>query len=316
VVQQRAFTGAVLPVVTGSRACAREKEGCSTVFGAMDAVVKRIRGEIGVVLVVVAALAVSGCSSASEPPVRIPAPALSIGVAPNNYGTLWLTAARATYSSDDGGARWRRVPGTPGGGSVAFLDKVALLAGRGQVWAGPQSGTSRLRRLPRPPVPMRAVSTAFYGIGRVYGLDTHGGLWVSVKSGARWSQLRAAGLPAGGIAIAARRAKTTLPDTVYVAEGPQGLWVSRNFGATFSRVPGIADATAVATTTHDATRVLVSTPAGLLLSTNDAGSFRDVLRMRGLTAVALDSKNWKNAFAATSSGLLLRSDDGGEHWNT
>jgi photosystem II stability/assembly factor-like uncharacterized protein len=92
--------------------------------------------------------------------------------------------------------------------------------------------------------------------------------------------------------------------------------VSRDFGASFSRVPGIPDATGVATTTHDATRVLVSTPGGLLLSTDDARSFRDVLRMRGLTAVALDSKNWKNAFAATSGGLLLRSDDGGAHWKT
>ncbi len=267
-------------------------------------------------LAVTVALAAAGCSSASEPPVRIPASALSIGVAPDNYGTLWMAAAGATYSSGDGGASWRRVPRSPGGESVAFLNKVALLAARGRVWSGPQAGTTRLHRLPRPPVPMRALSTAFYGIGRVYGLDVHGGLWVSVVAGSRWSRLRAAGLPPGAIAISARRGKTTLPDTVYVAEGSQGLWVSRNFGATFSRVPGIPDATAVATTTHDATRVLVSTPGGLLLSTNDAASFRDVLQMRGLTAIALDSKNWKNAYAATSNGLLLRSDDGGAQWNT
>jgi photosystem II stability/assembly factor-like uncharacterized protein len=282
----------------------------------MEAVVKRIRGEIGVLAVVLAALAAGGCTSASEPPVRIPSLARSIGVAPNNYGTLWMAAEGATYSSDDGGAHWRRVPRTPGGGSVAFLDKVALLAARGGVWAGPQAGSMRLRLLPPPPVPMRAVSTAFYGIGRVYGLDVHGGLWVSVVSGKRWSRLRAAGLPAGGTAISARRAKTTLPDTVFVAAGAQGLWVSRDFGATFSRVAGIPDATAVATTTHDATRVLVSTPGGLLLSTDDAASFRGVLRMRGLTAITLDSKNWKNAYAATSGGLLLRSDDGGAHWTT
>jgi hypothetical protein len=158
------------------------------------------------------------------------------------------------------------------------------------------------------------VSSAFYPSERLYALDERGRLWLSVNAGAGWVRPRATGLPVSARAVAARRGKTSLPDTLFVAAGPAGLWVSRDFGGSFRRVPGVGDVTGVATTTHDARRVLVSTPRGLELSTDDARSFRVVLHLAGITAVALDTRNWRNAFAATASGLLLRSDDGGATW--
>ncbi|MGN6378701.1 MAG: WD40/YVTN/BNR-like repeat-containing protein [Gaiellales bacterium] len=280
----------------------------------MEPLVKRIRGFFTLFAAVIAVALAGGCGTASEPPVRLPARAVSIGVAPDNPGTLWEATSRTAYRSLDGGDSWRAVPRAPGGGSIAFLAKHALLAAGTGLWTGPSGGTGMVA-MHRPPAPFRAISTAFYGVGRVYALDHAGRLWLSVTGGGRWSRVRAAGLPPGGVSVAARRAKTTRPDTVFVAAGSRGLWVSRDFGSHFRRVPGIADATGVATTTHDATRVLVSTPSGLLLSTDDGRSFRDVLRLRGVTAIALDSRNWRNAFAATSGGLLLRSDDGGSHWD-
>jgi photosystem II stability/assembly factor-like uncharacterized protein len=262
-----------------------------------------------------AALVAGGCATASEPPVRLPGRALAIAVAPDNPGTLWASTPRAAFRSMDGGDSWRRVPGSPGGGSIAFLAKLTLVVAPSGATVGPDSGGARMVARRRPPARLVAVTSAFYPTNRLYGLDAHGGLWLSVSAGSTWSRLRATGLPSGGVAIAARRADTVKPDTVYVAAGAGGLWVSHDFGASFRRVPGIADATGVATTTHDATRVLVSTPARLLLSTDDGVSFRSVLRLRGVTAIALDSRNWRNAFAATAGGLLLRSMNGGASWS-
>src|SRR5947209_788469 len=277
--------------------------------------VERNRTYVGLAITLVAAFFAAGCGSASEPPVKLPGRALAIGVAPDNYGTLWETTAGGAYWSLDGGGSWRRVPGAPSRATLAFLNKHTFLTAAGGAWVAVDAGTLKPVAMHRPPSALIAVTDAFYGANRLYGLDAEGRVWLSVTAGATWSQVRAAGLPAGGVAISARRAKTTQPDTVFVAAGRRGLWVSRNFGASFRRVPGIADATLVATTTHDATRVLVATPGGLELSTDDAASFRQVLAMRGLTAIALDSRNWKNAFAATAGGLLLRSVDGGASWD-
>jgi hypothetical protein len=277
--------------------------------------VERIRAGAGLVFTLVAVFLAAGCGSASEQPVRLPGRALAIGVAPDNYGTLWATTAGGAFRSIDGGDSWRRVPGSPGHAVLAFLNKLTFLAAGGGAWVAANGGDTKPVATHDPPSGLISVTDAFYGANRLYGLDADGRLWLSVTSGASWSRLQARGLPAGGLCISARRGKTTLPDTVFVAAGAHGLWVSHNFGESFRRVPGIADATAVATTTHDATRVLVATRAGLELSTDNAASFRQVLEMRGLTAIALDSRNWKNGFAATAAGLLLRSDDGGASWD-
>ena len=160
-----------------------------------------------------------------------------------------------------------------------------------------------------------AVTSPYYRTHRLYALDQTGGIWMSPNSGTAWSQLRAAGLPSQGVALAARRQSYDQPDVIYVADGAAGLWKSTNFGATFRRVKGLSWADGVAATFDDAHRVLVSDPAGLLLSTNDGSTFKRVLHDHGITAVALDSRNGQNAFAATSGNQLLRSMDGGVSWD-
>jgi photosystem II stability/assembly factor-like uncharacterized protein len=277
--------------------------------------VERFRARAGLGMALVAAFSAAACGSASEPPVKLPGRALAIAVAPDNYGTLWETTATGAYRSVDGGDSWRRVPGAPGGASIAFLNKHTFLAAGPGAFVGSHGGVTRLLAVHDPPSPLISVTDSFYGANRLYGLDAQGRVWLSVTAGASWSQVRARGLPSGGLVISARRAKTILPDSLFVAAGARGLWVSHNFGESFHRVPGIGEATGVATTTHDATRLLVSTPTGLELSTDDGASFRQVLELPGLTAIALDSRNWKNAFAATPDGLLLRSDDGGASWD-
>ncbi len=178
---------------------------------------------------------------------------------------------------------------------------------------GPFAGPF-VRRAPKPPRPLMAVTSPYYLTHRLYGLDGSGGLWMSLNSGRTWSQLRAAQLPSQGVALAARREDLDQPDVIFVAEGAAGLWKSTDFGATFRRVAGLSWADGVAATFHDPNRVLVSDPAGLLLSTNDASSFKRVLRDSGITAIALDSRNDQNAFAASSGHQLLRSIDGGVSW--
>jgi photosystem II stability/assembly factor-like uncharacterized protein len=257
--------------------------------------------------------ACSGCGSASEAPVQLPARAVSIGVAPDNYGTLWAVTAGAAYRSQDGGHDWLRVPKAPGGDSITFAAKHTLLAGVGGLATATFGGTA-VRPLSRPPAPLVAVTSPFFQTNRVYALDSRGRLWLSASGGRQWVAVRALGLPADARAIAARRASVVKPDTIFAAAGRNGLWVSRNFGSSFRRDPAVRQATAVATTPHDATRVLVADAAGLLLSTDDGRSFRRVLDQPGITAITLDTRNWKNAFASTSSGRLLRSSDGGVSW--
>ncbi len=256
----------------------------------------------------------AGCARSAEPPVRLPGPAASVLVAPDNFGTLWVVTGGGDFRSTDGGASWHHVAGSISGGTLGLVHKHVLVVGP---WGAQMGDFASGRMLPagaHPPAPLVAVSSPYYPTNRLYALDTSGRLWLSVTAGRSWSRLRASGLPASGTAIAARRDDPALPDQVFVAAGGDGLWRSTDFGASFRRVAGIVAATAVATTTHDSRRVLVADPAGLWLSTDDARSFTRVLRLGGITAIALDTRNWQNAFAATAAGLLLRSDDGGATW--
>jgi photosystem II stability/assembly factor-like uncharacterized protein len=125
-------------------------------------------------------------------------------------------------------------------------------------------------------------------------------------------KLRAEGLPAHPVSIAAVRDLITEPDTIYVSAGSDGLWRSRDFGATFSRVAGVAAADAVALTTDDQRLILVADGKGLLLSTDRGGTFRRVSDLPA-RAVAFDPRNHRLAYAAVG-GRLLRSVDGGRTW--
>ena len=255
------------------------------------------------------------CSGSAQPPVTTPGRAMSIAVAPDDFGTLWTGTAHAVYRSLDGGQSWRRVRGSPGDGAISFARKRVVVTAPGGAWTGPFSGVG-VRPMATPPADLVAVASPFYQTSRLYGLDSGGGLWVSVNGGRAWSPLRAHGLPGGCRALAARRAAETAPDTIYVACGAGGLWISRNFGLSFTRLAGLGATRAVATTPHDATRVLAAGPTGLWLSINDGRSFRHVLTNDRVTAVALDTRNWKNGFAGLADGTMLRSDDGGRTWDT
>src|SRR6185437_1612477 len=148
--------------------------------------------------------------------VPTPGSAVAVTVAPDDLGTLWTITRTAVYRSRDGGDTWRRVPGAPGGTSAAFARKRMVLVGGGGAWTGSFAGVG-LRPMAAPPSNLVAVSSPFYQTNRLYALDSGGRLWVSVTGGRTWSPVRAGGLPAGAVALSARRAATDAPDWIFVA---------------------------------------------------------------------------------------------------
>jgi photosystem II stability/assembly factor-like uncharacterized protein len=244
----------------------------------------------------------------------MPATASGLAVAPDFAGTIWAATGRRVYRSRDGGHTWRLVPGPGGATGVAFLQtRVVAVGPRGVQTGGFGAATLRV---PRPaPAALIAVVSPYYRTNRLYAVDAHGRLWVSVRAARRWSRLRAAGLPHGAVAIAAIRDDVHRPDVIYVACGRNGLWRSRDFGATFQRVAGVAEATAVAATTDDQRLLLVASPDGIQRSGNRGRTFTRVSATGAVRAIAFDLRNWRMAYAATSGGRLLRSDDGGRSWD-
>jgi photosystem II stability/assembly factor-like uncharacterized protein len=272
--------------------------------------VERIR----VIAVAVAVLCAACTPRAGEPPVGMPETASGLAVAPDFSGTIWAATGRRVYRSRDGGHTWHLVPGRGGATGVAFLSTRVVTVGP----EGVQAGGFGAATLPGPQpvvVPFQAVASPYYRTNRLYALDGSGRLWVSVRNAARWARLRAAGLPAGAVAVAAVRGEVHLPDVIYVACGASGLWRSGDFGATFRRLPAVSDATAIATTTDQQRRLLVGSPEGIELSTDAGRSFTRVASIPGVRAVAFDLRNWRLAYAATADGRLLRSDDGGLTWD-
>src|SRR6478609_6189862 len=157
----------------------------------MTGSVERFRAFALIVLLLAAA-----CTPrAGEPSVTMPATASALAIAPDFSGTIWAATGKRVYRSHDGGHSWRLVPGRGGATGVAFLSTHVV-----------------------------AVASPYYRTNRLYALDAQGGLWVSVRNAARWARLRAAGLPAGAVAIAAIRDDVHKPDTIYVACGANGLW--------------------------------------------------------------------------------------------
>jgi len=262
---------------------------------------------------VVLAFSAACTSQASENPVTMPATASALAVAPDFAGTIWAATGKRVYRSHDGGHSWRRVAGRGGATGVAFLQtRVVAVGPRGVQTGG--FGAAALR-VPRPaPSPLTAVVSPYYRTNRLYAVDSSGRLWLSVRNARRWARLRASGLPAGAVAIAAVRGDVHRPDVIYVACGRNGLWRSRDFGATFQRVPSVADATAVTATTDDQRLLLVASPEGIERSADMGRHFTRVSATRAVRAIAFDIRNWRNAYAATDDGRLLRSDDGGRTW--
>jgi photosystem II stability/assembly factor-like uncharacterized protein len=264
------------------------------------------------VCIAIFAALVTACGQASEPPVAIPARATALAIAPDYAGTIWATSGPRVYRSRDGGHTWRGMAHT-GGLGVAFLEKQVVLVDGLHVGVGGFGGARLAERpLARSII---AVSSPYYRTNRLYGLDQSGRLWLSVRHGRQWAKLRAAGLPGGCTAVSAVRGDPLRPDVVYVACGPQGLWKSTDFGASFTRLANAPpDATSLATTTDDNARLLAAAPDGLHLSTNGGRTFRRVAHVAGVSAVAFDLRNYLVAYASAGR-TLLRSADGGVTWD-
>jgi photosystem II stability/assembly factor-like uncharacterized protein len=276
----------------------------------MTASVERIRA-----LAVMVALLGAACTpQAGEAPVTMPAPASGLAIAPDFAGTIWAATGKRLLRSRDGGHTWRRVDGRGGATGVSFLSTHVVTVGPKGVQTG-GFGAPKLGAPRKAAAPLVAVATPYYRTSRLYAVDTSGHLWVSVRNANKWGRLRAAGLPAGAVAVAAIRADVHKPDVIYVACGAAGLWRSKDFGASFHRIPRAGAATAVAATTDDQRLLLVASPTGIELSRNFGRTFATVARVSGVRAVAFDLRNWRLAYAALADGRLLRSDDGGRTWD-
>lgn len=263
----------------------------------------------------IAVLLAAACTPRSgEPSVTMPATASGLAIAPDFSGTIWAATGKRVYRSHDGGHSWHVVPGHGGATGVAFLStRVVAVGPRGVQIGG--FGAATLRSPRAVGAPLVAVASPYYRTNRLYALDANGRLWLSVRNARRWARLRAAGLPAGAVAIAAVRGEVHRPDAIYVACGRNGLWRSHDFGATFQQIPAAGDVTAVATTTDDQRLLLVATPRGIELSRNRGRTFVRVSTATGVHAIAFDLRNARLAYASTSGGRLLRSDDGGRTWD-
>jgi|1186.fasta_scaffold06443_1 photosystem II stability/assembly factor-like uncharacterized protein len=260
---------------------------------------------------VVLAMGAAGCGGAEPSALRMPPGALSLAVAPDFAGTLWAPTAAGDFRSQDGGHTWKRVHGHPSGRAIAFTERWAYLPGSHGAQIA-DFGGSRLSP-PRPtPVSFVAVASPYHRTNRLYALDDHGRLWLSVNAGVGWSELRGQGLPPALVAIGAVRGPITRPDTIYVCAGDGGLWRSVDFGATFTKLAGAPAARAVALTTDDQRLVLVATGDGLLLSRDHGKTFERVSSIPA-TAVAFDPRNHSLAYASVD-GRLLRSVDGARSW--
>jgi photosystem II stability/assembly factor-like uncharacterized protein len=243
----------------------------------------------------------------------MPATASGLAIAPDFSGTIWAATGRRVYRSHDGGHSWHIVPGRGGATGVAFLSTRVVTVGRRGVQTG-GFGAATLRAPRAAGAPLVAVASPYYRTNRLYALDANGRLWVSVRNAHRWARLRAAGLPAGAVAIAAVRGDVHRPDAIYVACGRNGLWRSHDFGASFQQIPAAGEVTAVATTTDDQRLLLVASRDGIELSRNRGRSFIHTSSVGEVSAIAFDLRNARLAYAS-SGGLLLRSDDGGRTWD-
>ena len=268
----------------------------------------RLEKTVPVALLLVGVLV--GCGGATPSSLTLPDAARGIAVAPDFAGTLWETTGERPWRSQDGGLSWQPVSGHPGAVSVAFSQYGSEVVGPD----GDQRGDYGGRRLANPrqtPGTFISISSPYHRTNRFYALDVFGRLWLSADAGRHWARLRASGLPASALAVAAVRGDVTRPDVVYVAAGDAGLWRSRDDGASFRQIADIPDAHAIALTTDDQRLVLVAGDR-LYLSTDSGRTVLPVLDRR-VDVVAYDPRNHRLAYA-TAGGTLLRSVDRGQTW--
>jgi hypothetical protein len=268
----------------------------------------RLEKTVPVVLLLVGVA--GGCGGASPSQFALPEPARGIAVAPDFAGTLWETTGDRPWRSQDGGRSWQPVDGHAGGVGVAFSQFGSEVVGPDGGQRGDYGG-HRLAYPRQTPGTFISVSSPYHRTNRFYAIDVFGRLWLSADAGMHWARLRASGLPESALAVAAVRGDVTRPDVVYVAAGDDGLWRSRDDGATFRHVADVPDAHAIALTTDDQRLMLVAGDR-LYLSTDSGQTLLPVLDRR-VDVVAYDPRNHRLAYAAVGD-MLLRSVDGGETW--
>jgi hypothetical protein len=240
----------------------------------------------------------------------LPDSATALGVAPDFAGTLWEMTGHRAWRSHDGGLSWQLVRGPGGAVSIAFTEIGGRTVGPKGSQLGNYGGSALTRPRPTPQV-FVSITTPYHRTDRLYALDLFAHVWVSADAGRRWIELRAARLPTTALSIAAVRGDVVKPDTIYVACGKDGLWRSKDDGATFTHVADSPVAYSVAMTTDDQSRLLLAGDK-LYLSTDYARTFLPVLDEK-VDAVAFDPRNDRLAYAAVGR-QLLRSVDGGHSW--
>jgi hypothetical protein len=255
-------------------------------------------------------VAAGACGGAQPTAVKLPGPATALAVAPDFAGTLWEMTGERAWRSRDGGLSWQVVRGRGNGVGIAFTEVGGRTVGPRGSQLGDYGGIHLSRPRATPQV-FVSISTPYHRTDRLYALDLFGHLWVSEDAGRHWSQLRAARLPTSAQTVSAVRGDVLRPDVIYVACGTDGLWRSRDDGATFTHMPDPAVAYQVAMTTDDQSRVLVAGDR-LYLSTDFGRTFLPVLDRR-VDAIAFDPRNERLAYAAVGR-VLLRSVDGGDTW--
>lgn len=255
-------------------------------------------------------LLLAGCSGARASTEPLPDTAKALAIAPDFAGTLWETTGHRAWRSQDGGRSWQRVGGAADAFGVAFSEKGSEVVGSKGAQRGDYGGrvVSRPRATPRTFVSLTA---PYHRTTRFYAVDLFGGLWGSADGGRHWTRLRGLRLPTSVESIAAVRDDPSTPDILYAACGRDGLWRSRDDGATFVHVPEPAVAYHVAMTTDDQRRLLVAGDQ-LYLSSDRGHTFLPVLDRR-VDSVAFDPRNVRLAYASVGRSLL-RSVDGGESW--
>jgi len=264
--------------------------------------------------VVLLALVACGCQAAADGALRLPGRTLQLQVAPDNLATLWAVTSAGTYRSPDGGHTWFRVARIRTGW-VTFTPTGSLFAdGSRELLLAAPSGSGGFHGRLRAPAPFLSVSSPWYLSGRVYALDSTGGLWHSHDGGRHWRRSPGHGLPAGASDLVAAASHRGKPDVLYVADGDGGVYASFDSGVRFQRVARV-NATSVAATPAWFGLLLIAGPDGLYRSSDGGRTLKRIPGVHGVQSLALDPWNWRVAYATTTAGQLLRSFDGGEAWS-
>ena len=143
---------------------------------------------------------------------------------------------------------------------------------------------------------------------RVYGYDaTNERLLVSADRGRSWKEL---GMPGGIIDLAVDPGDRARIVAAAASEGEQGLYESRNGGATWKRVSEAVGL--LAWPARD--RLYVVAGSGQVFASRDGGRRLEYRGAIGGDAAALLAQGADELYVALHDGTIKRSEDGGRTW--